>query len=171
MNGLVRNLITLAKMDEEEKTIFASFNLSDAVYDTAKSFENLIHAKDRILILDIADNILYLGDESRLRQVVSILMDNAVKYCSEHGKIAVRLAADKSVRLAVTNDYTVSESFDPERVFERFYRADKARTSDGGYGLGLSIAKSIVVLHKGEIRAKVLDHNRVRFEILLPKGK
>lgn len=171
MNGLVRNLITLAKMDEEEKPVFASFNFSDAVYDTAKSLENLIHAKDRILTLDIADDILYLGDESKLRQVVSILMDNAVKYCSEHGKIAVRLVEDKSVRLLVTNDYTASESFDPEKVFERFYRADKARTSDGSYGLGLSIAKSIVEMHKGEIRTKALEHNRVRFEIILPKGK
>lgn len=171
MNGLVRNLITLAKMDEEEKLLLVSFNFSDAVFDTAKSFENLIHAKDCVLTLDIADDILYPGDESKLRQVVSILMDNAVKYCSAHGKIAVRLVADKSVRLMVTNDYTISESFDPERIFERFYRADKARTSDGSYGLGLSIAKSIVEMHKGEIRAKVLEYNRVRFEVLLPKGR
>ena len=171
MNGLVRSLITLAKMDEEEKPVFTSFNLSDAVYDTAKSFENLIHAKGRILTLDIEDNIIYLGDESKLRQVVSILVDNAVKYCSEQGKIAIRLTTQKSVQLTVTNDYTVSEGFDPDKVFERFYRADKARTSDGGYGLGLSIAKTIIEMHKGEIRAKVLEHNRVRFEAVLPRGR
>ena len=171
MNGLVRSLITLAKMDEEEKPVFTSFNLSDAVYDTAKSFENLIHAKGRILTLDIENNIMYLGDESKLRQVVSILVDNAVKYCSEQGKIAVRLTTQKSVQLAVTNDYTASEGFDPDKVFERFYRKDKARTSDGGYGLGLSIAKAITEMHKGEIRAKVLEYNRVRFEVVLPRGR
>ena len=171
MNGLVGSLITLAKMDEEEKPIFTSFNLSDAVHDTAKSFENLIHAKGRILTLDIEDNIMCLGDESRLRQVVSILMDNAVKYCSEQGKIAVRLTMQKNVQLTVTNDYSVSGGFDPDKVFERFYRMDKARTSDGSYGLGLSIAKSITEMHKGEIRAKVLEYNRVRFEVVLPRGK
>ena len=171
MNGLVRSLITLAKMDEEEKPVLISFNLSDAVYDTAKSFENLIHAKGRILTLDIEDNITYLGDESRLRQVVSILVDNAIKYCSEQGKIAVRLTTQKSVQLTVTNDYTASESFDPDKVFERFYRADEARTFDGSYGLGLSIAKAITEMHKGEIRAKVLEHNRVRFEVVLPRGR
>lgn len=171
LNGLVRSLITLAKMDEEQKSIFTTFNLSDAVYDTAKSFENLIHSKGRVLTLDIAENIHYTGDESKLRQIVSILMDNAVKYCDEQGKIAVRLTSDKAVRLQVTNDYTVPEDFDPEKVFERFYRADKARTSDGSYGLGLSIAKSIAELHKGEIRAKILDHGRVQFEVVLPKSK
>lgn len=171
MNGLVRSLITLAKMDEEQKPVFASFHLSDAVYDTAKSFENLIHAGGRVLTLDIADDIIYQGDESKLRQVISILMDNAVKYCSEQGKIAVRLVADKSVRLQITNDCALSEGFDPEKVFERFYRADKARTPDGSYGLGLSIAKSITDLHNGEIRAKVLEHNRIQFEVVLPKNK
>ena len=171
MNGLVRSLITLAKMDEEQKPVFSAFNFSDAVLDTAKSFENLIHSKGRVLTLDIAENVTYLGDESRLRQVVSILIDNAVKYCDEKGKIAVRFTADKSIRLQVTNDYTASEDFDPEKVFERFYRADKARTPDGSYGLGLSIAKSITELHKGGIRAKVLDHGRVQFEVTLPKNK
>lgn len=171
MNGLVRSLVTLAKMDEEEKPVLTSFNLSDAVYDTAKSFENLIQAKGRILTLDIEDGIMYTGDESRLRQVVSILVDNAVKYCSEQGKIAIRLTAQKSIQLTVTNDYAASGGFDLDKVFERFYRADKARTPDGSYGLGLSIAKTITEMHKGEIRAEVLEHNRVRFEVTLPKGR
>lgn len=171
MNGLVRSLIALSKMDEEQKPVFAAFNLSDAVFDTAKSFENLIHAKGKLLTLDIAEDIMYSGDESRLRQLVSILMDNAVKYCDDKGKIAVRFTADKSVRLLITNDFSGSESFDPEKVFERFYRADKARTPDGSYGLGLSIAKSITELHKGEIRAKLLEHERVQFEVALPVNR
>ncbi|MCH5342100.1 MAG: HAMP domain-containing histidine kinase [Acetatifactor sp.] len=171
MNGLVGSLITLAKMDEEQKPVFALFNLSDAVYDTAKSFENLIHTRGRLLTLDIAEDISYSGDESRLRQLVSILMDNAIKYCDDKGKIAVRFTADKSVCLQITNDYTGFEGFEPEKVFERFYRGDRARTPDGSFGLGLSIAKSIVELHRGIIRAKVLDHGRVQFEVVLPKGK
>lgn len=167
MNGLVRSLITLAKMDEGQKPEFAPFNLSDAVYDTAKSFENLIHSTDRLLTLDIADNINYTGDESKLRQVVSILMDNAAKYCDEKGKIAVKLSRDRQIRLQVINDFAKAEECDFSRVFERFYRADKARSSDGSYGLGLSIAKSIAELHKGEIKAVALAHDRIMFEVVL----
>lgn len=169
MNGLVRNLITLAKMDEEQKPVFVSFSLSDAVYDTAKSFENLIHAGNRLITFDIAEGIRFLGDESKIRQLVSILMDNAAKYCDERGKIAVRLSDGRQILLQVINDFSNAESCDLDRVFERFYRADKARTSDGSYGLGLSIAKSIAALHGGSIRARSLTHDRVMFEVALPK--
>lgn len=167
MNGLVRSLITLAKMDEEQKPVFSPFNLSDAVYDTAKSFENIIHAGGRLLVFDISEDITYTGDESALRQVVSILIDNAAKYCDEKGKIVVRLSRDKQIRLQVINDFTNAAECDFSRVFERFYRADKARVSDGSYGLGLSIAKADVELHKGEIRVKTLEHDRVMFEVTL----
>lgn len=167
MNNLVRSLIALAKMDEEQKPVFVSFNLSDAVYDTVKPFENLLHSQGKVLTLDIAENITYNGDESKLRQVVSILMDNAVKYCDEKGKVAVKLTADRQIKLQVINDYADVENFEPDKVFERFYRADKARTPDGSYGLGLSIAKSIAELHRGSIRAKVLGHERIMFEVIL----
>lgn len=167
MNGLVRSLITLAKMDEEQKPVFSPFNLSDAVYDTAKSFENMIHSKGRLLVFDIAEDITYTGDESALRQVVSILIDNAAKYCDEQGKVVVRLSRDKQIRLQVINDFTNAAECDFSRVFERFYRADRARVSDGSYGLGLSIAKADVELHKGEIRVRTLEHDRVMFEVVL----
>ncbi len=169
MNGLVQNLITLARMDEEQKPVFSPFNLSDAVYDTARSFENLIHSRGRLVTFDIAENIHCLGDESGLRQVVSILMDNAAKYCDEKGKIAVRLRADRQIRLQVVNDFHNADSSDLDKMFERFYRADKARTSDGSYGLGLSIARSVAELHKGKIRARALEHNRIMFEVTLPR--
>lgn len=177
MNGLVRSLITLAKLDEEQKPVFTAFHLSDAVYDTAKSFEGLLHShgntsqgnismKNR-MVFDIAENIEYTGDESRLRQLVSILMDNAVKYCDPGGKVTVRLFRDRQIKLQIINDFAGVADCDLDKVFERFYRADRARTSDGSYGLGLSIAKSIVELHKGEIRAKALEHGRIMFEVKL----
>jgi len=167
MNSLVRSLITLAKMDEEQKPVFSSFDLSDAVYDTAKSFEELVHSHGKLITFDIADNIQYSGDESRMRQVVSILMDNAAKYCDRGGKIAVKLFRDRQIHLQIINDYADIKASELDKVFERFYRADKARTPDGSYGLGLSIAKSIVELHRGEIRARALDHGRIMFEVIL----
>ncbi|MCM1064738.1 MAG: HAMP domain-containing histidine kinase [Eubacterium sp.] len=169
MSGLVQDLITLARMDEEQQPVFSSFNLSDAVYDTARSFENLIHSRGRLVTFDIEEGIRCLGDESKIRQVVSILMDNAVKYCDEKGKIAVRLKSDRQIRLQVINDFHNAAHCDFEKVFERFYRADRARTSDGSYGLGLSIARSIVELHKGDIHAKALEHDRIMFEVILPR--
>ena len=168
MNHLVRSMITLAKMDEERKEIFTAFDLSDAVYDTAKSFEGLLHSQGKLITFDIQEKLQYTGDESKIRQVVSILLDNAAKYCDEKGKVAVRLSSGgRQIRLQIINDYKNASDCDFTQVFERFYRADKARTSDGSYGLGLSIAKSIVELHKGEIRAKVLEHDRVMFEVIL----
>ncbi len=167
MNGLVRSLITLAKMDEEQKPVFSLFNLSDAVYDTAKSFENLIHSGGRLLVFDIAEGITCTGDESALRRVVSILIDNAAKYCDERGKVTVRLYRDRQIRLQVINDFSGAADCDFSRVFERFYRADKARVSDGSYGLGLSIAKADVELHRGTIRVRTLEHDRVMFEVIL----
>lgn len=169
MNSLVRSLITLARMDEGEKPVFSSFNLSDAVYDTAKSFENLSRSKGKKLILEITDDIMCYGDESGLRQTVSILTDNAVKYCDEGGRIVLKLQAEKSVRLQVINDFANVTELDLNQLFQRFYRADKARTSDGSYGLGLSIARSVIEQHKGTIQAKALPGGKILFEVLLPR--
>ena len=170
MTRLVHSLITLARMDEGQATVFSLFSLSDAVYDTAKSFENLIFKAGKQLSLDIQEEILCTGDESMLRQAAAILMDNAAKYCDEKGMILVRLTEDRGIRLQVINDYAASGDCDLSRVFQRFYRADKARTPDGSYGLGLSIAKSIVEQHKGTIQAKALDHGRLMFEITLRRS-
>lgn len=167
MNHLIRSLITLARMDEEEAPVLTPFNLSDAVYDTAKSFEHLIHASGKSITFDIAEDIIYSGDESKLRQVVSILMDNAAKYCDSNGKIAVKLTAGKHIHLQIINDYAQAADCNLSRVFQRFYRADKARTPDGSYGLGLSIAKSIIELHRGKIQARALGYDRLLFEVFL----
>lgn len=166
MNRLIGSLIDLARMDEEQTPIFAPFNISDAVYDTAKSFEHLIHAKGLGMALEIEENIIYSGDESKIRQTLSILMDNAAKYCDKNGEIAVIFHAGKQIRLQVINDYSAADC-DFSKVFERFYRADKARTPDGSYGLGLSIAKSIVDLHRGKIHTAIPEHGKLMFEVIL----
>ncbi|MDE7354386.1 MAG: HAMP domain-containing histidine kinase [Acetatifactor sp.] len=168
MSRLVQDMITLAKMEEEQRPVFSSFDLSEAVYDTAKSFEGLIRSRGKHLTLDIAPDIVCTGDESSLRRIVSILLDNAAKYCADEGTISVNLSARRQIRLQVVNDLRPGDTCDPGQMFDRFYRADKARASDGSCGLGLSIARSLAQPHKGTLRARIQDDRTILLELKLP---
>jgi signal transduction histidine kinase len=155
MAKLIQSLIGLTRVDEGAKKLAsARFNLSDAVYDTAMTFATPAARRELTVSADVPPDICVQGDEASARQLVSILMDNAVKYADDQGKIAVRLAlAGKYAHLTVSNPYKCGTALRTDRVFDRFYRASEARTGDGSYGLGLSIAKSIVDAMKGKISA------------------
>lgn len=170
MNHLVRDMITLARMDEEQKITFETFCLSDAVYDVVLPFEQVLERSQKHLSVDITDGIRINGNESLIRQLVSILMDNAAKYCDEGGTSSVCLKTDSShVRLLISNDFADAASCEFDRIFDRFYRGDKTRKSDGSYGLGLSIAQNIVNIHSGTITAKAAGAAKVQFEVVLKK--
>ena len=166
LSHLVANLISMARMDEEQQLEFAEFNMSEAVTSVLDSFSSAVSTKDINLTSDITEGLRYKGNEEKILQLVSILMDNAMKYCDSRGEVHVCLAKSRRIHLTVTNSFSDAANFDPQKVFERFYRSDKARTSNGSYGLGLSIAKSIVELHKGSISGKALNHT-VTFEVML----
>ena len=116
-----------------------------------------------------APELQYKGNESGLRQLVSILCDNAVKYCAPQGKIVVSLyKSGKSVCLDVYNDCEQVEREKLPRLFDRFYRADTSRSREtGGYGIGLSVAKAIVTRHKGKITASTEDEKSILFHAVL----
>ena len=167
MNKLVRELITLAKMDEQQKVDFESFNLSDALYDVMLPFEQVLTRQEKKLTYDITDDITLKGNESSIRELISILVDNAVKYCNENGTVHVELhTVNNKIRLDITNDFSDAENCNFSAIFDRFYRADKSRKSDGSYGLGLSIAKNIVEIHHGTITAKAAGATKVVFEVV-----
>lgn len=109
--------------------------------------------------MDIEPNLSYYGCESSIRQLVSILADNAVKYSSPDSEIRFSLKKQgKSVILQCKNAVESIEKGDLDILFERFYRTDASRSSEsGGYGIGLSMARSIVTAHKGKITAKSED--------------
>ena len=158
LTGLTQDLIYLSRMEEEKPPVQPiEFPLSDLTEEMAQSFQGPAKAQGKSLMLSIQPMLSYTGDEKAIRQLLSILLDNALKYTPPGGEIAVSLKKEgRGTRLAVSN--TIARPMDREtleRLFDRFYRSDQSRSSQtGSYGLGLSIAKGIVLAHRGKIRAE-----------------
>ena len=111
------------------------------------------------------------GDQKAVRQLVDIFMDNAIKYSPDGGTISVKLKkTGRYIGLSVTNSTkTPVTKENTKHMFDRFYRTDASRNSDtGGYGIGLSIAKSIVEAHKGKITANSQDENKLTMTAVMP---
>ena len=153
--GLVINqLVALSRMDESQAHMVRSaFDLSAAVEDTVTEFQPLAAERGKKLQTSIEPGIRYEGDAGLIRRLASILMDNAVKYCDEGGEIRVEVCQHRHPVLIVENTYVQVDQLELDRLFDRFYRADKARTFSGSFGVGLSIAQSIVRSHRGSIHA------------------
>ena len=145
MNALVNQLVLLARMDEDRSNLDCRmFSLSDMVKEAVSEFQMMAEYRGKQLTARIAPGIRYRGDETSIHRVIWILLDNAVKYCDKAGRIHVVLEERKHPVLYVENTYANVENIRLERLFDRFYREDKARTSPGGFGIGLAIAKAIV---------------------------
>ncbi|MDO4546029.1 MAG: HAMP domain-containing sensor histidine kinase, partial [Bacillota bacterium] len=161
MKNLIDDMLFLAQSDEDMerlRLVKGRVNLSDLVTEVSLQFEPVIFEKNVTMETDIADDLEIEGDETQMKQLVHILLDNAAKYSQTQGRIFLRLFKSGSrIKLLVANTGAVVEKEDLEHLFERFYRSDKARTREGGYGLGLSIAKNIVERHDGKIDAKSGD--------------
>ena len=168
MGILVGQLLELARTENvTPKT--ESINLSRLVAGEALPFESIAFEKGLILNSNIADSISVKGNSTQLRQLISILLDNAIQHSSHPGEITISLAKEHSfARLSVINSGDEIPSEHREKIFERFYRIDSARNSDSGhYGLGLAIAKAVTDSHKGNI--EVLCYNGlVEFRVLIP---
>ena len=169
MNSLIRNLVMISKSRElEGKGAMTKISASDAVAETARDFASRAETEGKTLEQDVAPGLELVADGSKLRQLTMILLDNAVKYCDEGGRIAVRLEpaakwSKKGVRLTVSNDYAAGKEVDYTRFFDRFYREDQSHNIDtGGYGIGLSIAEHICEQYKCSIRADWRD-GRISF--------
>ena len=154
MGLLINQLVTLSRMDESTDSVMREeFNLSSAVADTVSEFESLAEERGHTLTSSISPSVYYYGDESLIRRLTAILLDNAIKYCDAGGNIQLSLTCRRHQVLTVENTYQDVDKLELNRLFDRFYRADKARTFSGSFGIGLSIAQSIVKSHKGNIAA------------------
>ena len=154
MKLLIDQMVTLSRMDESDAPEAVSdFDLSGAVLDTVSEFAPLAAERGKALSADIAPDLPYHGDEALVRRLTAILLDNAVKYCDPGGVIRVQLYHRHHPVLIVENTCADVDQLELDRLFDRFYRADKARTFSGSFGVGLSIAQSIVKNHHRGIHA------------------
>lgn len=157
LTELVNALVALCRMDEEESPLkMRSFAASDAVRETAESFVDFAHTQGHALQLQITPGLTYHGDEFAVRQLTSILLDNAIKYAVAGTPITFYFEKGrKGVILRTRNEYEGIAPEELNKLFDRFYRVDKARTgSNGGFGIGLSMAREIASGHRGNITAK-----------------
>ncbi len=168
MTELVQHLVSLSRMDEEEQPLrLTKLSLSDMLTDLTAEFAPLAESRGKTLRADIPPDIEYCGDEALLARLFSVLLDNAVKYCDASGDIWVTLRRGRRITVAVENTYAAVSDIELSRLFDRFYRADRARTFSGGYGIGLSMAKAIAQKHKGEIFAYEKDSTHIGFKVVL----
>ena len=159
LNGLIQNLVLIAKAAErEDKSVMAQIDASKCVEESAANFEAMAKQSEITLQKEIEPNVHLIADESKVRQLATLLIDNAIKYCDEKGTVCVFLTPLKKgkngLRLTVSNSYSAGAGIDCNRFFDRFYRQDQSHNIDkGGYGIGLSIAESICKQNGGSIKA------------------
>ena len=159
MRGLVEGLLELARVDNGAvKTSFTEVDMSGLVEEGAMIFEPLYFEKELILSTAVEKGVRLKGSASHLHQVLDILLDNAMKYASPHGEVRVKLKKQGGhCTLSVASPGAAISQSDLKNIFKRFYRLDKARSRNGSYGLGLSIAQSIVEEHGGRIWAESVN--------------
>lgn len=172
LTRLTNDLIYLSRMEEEQPRLQPiEFPISDVAEEMAQSFQALAKSQGKELLLQIQPMLSFTGDEKAIRQLLSILLDNALKYSTDSTPLKLGLERQgRTILLTVSNP--VAQPMEQDKLshlFDRFYRTDQSRSSEtGGYGLGLSIARSIVLSHKGKIRAESPDGRTLTIVVHLP---
>ena len=160
MRGLIEKMLQLARADNSDtKEITALVDFSKLVSDGILPFEPVFFEKGLTLKAQIQDSIKIIGEEGQLYQLMDVLLDNAQKYSKKAGCTWVSLKKHGKGRclLAVANEGKRISPEEAKNIFKRFYRGDQARSRTGSFGLGLSIAESIVKRHKGRIWVESRD--------------
>ncbi|MGI5960008.1 MAG: sensor histidine kinase [Massiliimalia sp.] len=167
---LTNSLILLSRMEEMPQIEKIEFPISDIAEEAVEGFQALAKTQNKILTSHVQPMLSLCGDEKAIRQLITILLDNALKYSNDGGRIDLTLEKQKNtIRLSVFNTTPFIEKASLPHLFDRFYRTDQSRNSrTGGYGLGLSIAAAIVNTHKGKIWAVTQDEKSLTITVSLP---
>ena len=175
MRSLIENLLFLAKSDADRLPLtLARINLSDLAEETLLTFEPVAFEQGILMESDITPSLELSADAAQMKQLMLILLDNAVKYSAPQGTVKVRLFAEAGlVNFSVNNHGEVIAPEVIPHLFERFYRTDAARSHSetGGYGLGLAIAQTITQLHQGKITCTSTEDDGTTFTVSLPLKK
>lgn len=166
LSGLMQNLLTLAKIDESKiDATKETFSFNEVIEQTSYMFQEMLSPKNLVLQKYYSGETKITANKELISRLVSILLDNAVKYARRDSTIRIELFHDeRTITLVVINQSDNLPDCLPEKLFDRFYRGDSARTQkSGGYGIGLSAALSIVELHKGNIKAQYDNDNTIIF--------
>ena len=167
LDSLIKSLLSLAKVEEGETKInYSEFSITKIIQDEINEFKSL--AQKKKFIFDNKE-VLINADVNSISQLVTIFIDNAVKYTPDNGTIKiVTEKIGKNTKIQFMNNCENVKLIDTKKLFDRFYREDKARTQGkNGYGIGLSIAKSIVEMHKGKIEAEITKDEMICFTIII----
>lgn len=155
LSNLINQMVVLARLEEQPDVTLVDVNFSEVVKKVAGNFKSIIEKAGKKYEIKLQEDIHVKATEDELYELVSILIDNACKYCDEDGQIFVTLTKakrGKRARLTVANSYADGKNVDYSRFFDRFYREDESHNQkQPGYGIGLSMAESLVRIFKGRI--------------------
>lgn len=166
MNRLIEKLLMLSKLEESDRIEKTAFSLSDVVCEMVLTYESIAFEKGKTVEADIGDDIMFYGNEDEIRQLMAILLDNAIKNSEENGHIVICCRNDSGHnKITVANNGKGIKKEDLAHIFERFYTTDQARQK-GSFGLGLAIAKEIVTRHGGTIEATSVPGEETVFTVI-----
>jgi len=169
MSQLVENLLALARIENKDSVLKTeSINLADTIKQILSSMKPLADQKKISLHFSSNVQVFIQADTNQVNRVISNIVDNAIKYTSNNGEVNIELSKENDFTKIVISDTGIGITNDElPRIFDRFYRVDKSRSSPG-FGLGLSIAKSIVDAHKGKIEVDSLPNKGTTVTVFLP---
>lgn len=169
LDELTATLLSLAKAEEGRiDNEFEEFSLTEMVKSEIDDFKAL--AKGKEITYECTNDIKITADKTNIKELIIIFLDNAIKYSNESGKIIVKTEKQgkNNVKMQFMNTCDNPKDIDVNKIFDRFYREDKSRNKKKlGYGIGLSMAKSIVDMHKGKISAEITKDNMICFNVII----
>ena len=171
LNMLMSNLLTLAKLDEEIPLQTEAVDISLLTNELLPAYQDIALTHNLSFHVQIEPEVIIRTNKDSFRQLLALLLDNAVKYTPENGTIHLTLKKHgRHIHIVEENTCVPIRKADPERLFERFYRGDSARTQSGdsfGYGIGLSAARAVCENIGGSLKAEYPAGDRIRFTAIL----